>query len=70
MGSEEESAGPHVSVKQLQELLLNHKPLRKAQRLHVIGCQQCRDRLIEAWIRSLRAARHVKEKPTTEGTES
>ena len=70
MDSEEQSAGPHVSVKQLNELLRNHKPLRIAQRFHVIACQQCRDRLIEAWIRWLRATKHVKGKPTNEGIES
>ena len=53
MDSEEQSAvrrmsSAHVSTKQLKELLRKQKPLLKDERVHILRCQQCSDRLIRA----------------------
>jgi hypothetical protein len=65
MDPEEESASPHLSKERLKKLFRKQEErLREDERRHIRRCQQCRNGLVEAWLRSLRSRkRGTKKQP-------
>jgi hypothetical protein len=64
MDPEEESALPHLSKERLKKLFgKQEERLREDERRHIRRCQQCRNGLVEAWLRSSRSTKRGAKEP-------